>query len=71
MPIKNERIIDDEGRVTFRINLGDAMKVFHRISIKKIPFNVDYIGSSILICPSKSIDGHQPNVDEIKAVFNK
>ena len=71
MPIKNEYILDDEGGVAFRIDLGDAMKVFHRISIKKIPFNVDYIDSSILICPPKDKDGRQPNIHEIKATLEK
>ncbi|MCK5564406.1 MAG: hypothetical protein KAJ07_04115 [Planctomycetes bacterium] len=71
MPIEIEHILDDEGGVVFRIDLSDAMKAFSRISIKKIPFNVDYIDSSILICPPKDPDGHQPNVHEIRAALKQ
>ncbi len=71
MTIEIEHILDDEGGVVFRIDLDDAMKAFNRISIKKLPFNVDYLDSSILICPPKDPDGSQPNVQEIRAALKQ
>lgn len=71
MPVDSERILDDDGGVAFRVCLSDAMKAFSRISIKKIPFNVDYIDSTILICPPKDQDGAQPNLSDIESALSQ